>query len=157
MKSPLTLVLVLLSTLSYADGYWWFEADWISDREATRTANPHMEGIPEENRNKFLDLFGHMRWNVKDGFITVIHDENLDEIRVMYFIRPHASEESLFEVMLSGTDDMNTSFTIWRIQTGFCMKLRTMTGVDPDGIWQYYSWEDNADEVWKECFKPHDL
>lgn len=78
------------------------------------------------------------------------------EHKVMYIIGAHASDSNKFEIMLDEPTDMDSSFDVWPTQTGFCAKLRSATGVDPDAIWQSYSWAEHADDVTAECYVPFD-
>ena len=74
MKKITILCLILLSNQVYATDIKWFENEWISDREATILANPQYITVDEKTRNTFRSFFGKMRWVVKDGTITSIHD-----------------------------------------------------------------------------------
>ena len=154
MQNLILIACFLIGTNSSADNYDWFEIDWISDREATGLANPVYNEFAEEDREKFLSIFGYMRWNIKDGFITSILNENAEAHSVAYSIMPSATDENHFEIIL--IEKSGTRFYIWRTLTGFCMQTSGISGTDPfTKVPTDFTWEQGSTIA--ECFKPYEI
>ena len=114
MKQITIFCLFLLSSHVYATDIKWFENEWISDRDATVLANPQYMTVDEKTQNTFRSFFGKMRWVVKDGTITSIHDGG-NSFSLKYSLIP--IEKNKFELLMTG--ELGT-WTILKSEFGFC-------------------------------------
>jgi hypothetical protein len=125
----LALLLLSLSSSVWADDYLWFERDWIVDVDATFTANPQMQNVNPETREKFNDRLREARWRISDGMLTSEHQGS--RLSEPYSIR--TIDASRFELIVNENGD-DSIFAITKTSNGFCARLDLDRFEPPEGI-----------------------
>ena len=123
----LALVLVIeFTSPALTHDYLWFERDWISDAAATFAANPALEKLTDNGRERFRALFGKMWWHVGGGMLESTSPD-LPPYTNAYTIR--AIDENSFELMV----DNGMIVTVRRRGDGFCLvpDIAASGGVKP--------------------------
>ena len=153
MKYILLSLVTLLTVSSYADDALWFEKKWISDKVASRVANPAIEHASKEMIEKFSNLFGRTRWEITGGILTTISEKHNLRLESTYTINPSVNDTYDFEIVLIDDEGSYTTFYIWRIETGFCMNIASSISEDIDGGWSHITWKVRGVNNIVECFK----
>jgi len=82
-----------------------------------------LEDWETDDRDKALSIYGKMRWSVSSAAIESSFDGS-EPYTSHYTIEASTAEDGEF-VLSQGEDEHESSWFVWRIKDGFCIKPRS--------------------------------
>ncbi len=128
MRIVPVLFLALAGCSYQTEEYDWFEANWVSDTEATMEFN-RARGVTEEAINVFRPIFGRTRWEVVGRTLTFV---DIDGKKYSYTFRIKTTDGK----SLTLVQDHGNSI-IERTASGFCLKPPPNLPPYPNGEVQF--------------------
>jgi hypothetical protein len=140
MRALCLLLVLELPCAAIADDLLWLEREWVSDADASMSANSvALQRMPAQTKNKFKSLYGKIRWRFQDGNFY-FKSEGAESGPSPYSLRPIDDER--FEIIV--TDVMTIEVT--KTLRGFCVQW------PPTWVSEVKSWTESS---WIDCFAPY--